>query len=318
MRNKNIDFIKGLLVFLVFIGHIIPGILEETFPRYFIYSFHMPLFIGISGFLFNTNNFNLSFYKIIKKYFFRLVIPWLFAVVIYFFLTSVNYTVKDFILFILKPYYHLWFILGLLFYIFLSYFILNICKNIKYNLCLLFIFSLLISITAKFGLLGKIHFTNNKVSLLYSSALYDFRIYNFCWFVLGLLIKKYSDKFDKYIKYFRPLLLLLLYFNIVLFYHSNNIVNTGFYFVFNSTLLIVILLSCCNNIYPTNTYIEWMGKNSLAIYLYHVLCKLIAEHCFNTNSVYYYLLSFALFYILLILIYFLSKIKIIAKLFFGK
>ena len=53
MRNKNIDLIKGILVLLVIIGHVLKGSLSENLARYIIYSFHMPLFIAIAGYLFN-------------------------------------------------------------------------------------------------------------------------------------------------------------------------------------------------------------------------------------------------------------------------
>jgi len=52
-RNPNIDFVKGLLIVFVVIGHILRGSLSDDLLRYIIYLFHMPLFIGLSGFLFN-------------------------------------------------------------------------------------------------------------------------------------------------------------------------------------------------------------------------------------------------------------------------
>ena len=43
-RNRSIDAIKGILIFLVVIGHVLPGSLDENVIRYVIYSFHMPAF----------------------------------------------------------------------------------------------------------------------------------------------------------------------------------------------------------------------------------------------------------------------------------
>lgn len=61
-RNSFIDFVKGVLIFLVVLGHCIQygsGKYYFTRQSYFenilfkiIYSFHMPLFSLISGFLF--------------------------------------------------------------------------------------------------------------------------------------------------------------------------------------------------------------------------------------------------------------------------
>ncbi len=50
-RNDSIDFLKGIAIFLVVLAHC--WILDrEIF--FFIYSFHMPLFFCISGYLFST------------------------------------------------------------------------------------------------------------------------------------------------------------------------------------------------------------------------------------------------------------------------
>lgn len=48
MRDRNIDAVKGIAIILVVMGHIctgIPGLVK------WIYSFHMPLFFLISGYL---------------------------------------------------------------------------------------------------------------------------------------------------------------------------------------------------------------------------------------------------------------------------
>lgn len=46
-RNSNIDLVKGIGIILLIIGHISDGNLQKV-----IYSFHMPLFVVMSGFLF--------------------------------------------------------------------------------------------------------------------------------------------------------------------------------------------------------------------------------------------------------------------------
>ena len=54
-RFENIDFIKGVLIMLVVMGHIIQALdsnYEKNFIYFFIYSFHMPLFMSVSGYLF--------------------------------------------------------------------------------------------------------------------------------------------------------------------------------------------------------------------------------------------------------------------------
>lgn len=54
-RDIRIDSIKGFLIILVVIGHVLESYLQHThnlIPYLLIYSFHMPLFILVSGYLF--------------------------------------------------------------------------------------------------------------------------------------------------------------------------------------------------------------------------------------------------------------------------
>lgn len=76
-RNSYIDFVKGLAIILVIVGHSIQygfgqAYLEEElfFDNWifrFIYGFHMPLFILISGYCFCYSTKNNSFVIILKK-----------------------------------------------------------------------------------------------------------------------------------------------------------------------------------------------------------------------------------------------------------
>lgn len=82
---KEIDYLKGLAIIFVIIGHSFPDYLTgftnsfNEFVFYTMYSFHMPLFFLISGFLI-TKNLTSSFkekIKNIKHKFWRLFIPYL-------------------------------------------------------------------------------------------------------------------------------------------------------------------------------------------------------------------------------------------------
>lgn len=55
-RDKTIDILKGTAIILMVLGHVIqtiyaPDNYDENLIFKFIYSFHMPLFIFISGYL---------------------------------------------------------------------------------------------------------------------------------------------------------------------------------------------------------------------------------------------------------------------------
>lgn len=84
MNNRNyfFDYGKGILALLVVLGHIIT--LKYTYSDYWnsistwcIYSFHMPLFIAISGYLTSTDIDYLSYKQFVKKKAERLLFPWL-------------------------------------------------------------------------------------------------------------------------------------------------------------------------------------------------------------------------------------------------
>lgn len=54
IRNKEIDYLKGLSIILVVVGHAIQyNICDYNVNPFFniIYSFHMPLFMFISGYV---------------------------------------------------------------------------------------------------------------------------------------------------------------------------------------------------------------------------------------------------------------------------
>ncbi|MGQ9426875.1 acyltransferase family protein [Gilvimarinus sp. F26214L] len=54
-RNDHIDNIKGILIFCVVVGHAIEPLIARSdlsaWLYWFLYIFHMPLFIAVSGYL---------------------------------------------------------------------------------------------------------------------------------------------------------------------------------------------------------------------------------------------------------------------------
>lgn len=69
-RLKWIDITKGIAILLVIIGHTVP---RNTLAWNFIFSFHMPIFFIISGYLFHENKLKNLIIKNIK----RIIIPYL-------------------------------------------------------------------------------------------------------------------------------------------------------------------------------------------------------------------------------------------------
>lgn len=94
MRDKSIDFLKGICILLVILGHALYDtplfsefILAKTTYN-FIYSFHMPLFFCISGYLTNVIRYKKPYY--ILKYTLSYYIVYLIIVFSYTILTQEN------------------------------------------------------------------------------------------------------------------------------------------------------------------------------------------------------------------------------------
>lgn len=82
--NHSIDKIKGIGIIAVVLGHLLLGSVSDNFLRYVIYSFHMPLFFFISGWLLNTDKLSkITLSEFISKYGKRMLLWWLVAWIIY-------------------------------------------------------------------------------------------------------------------------------------------------------------------------------------------------------------------------------------------
>lgn len=84
-RLDYLDIAKGFSIALVVLGHIIPE--GNSLLRNWIYSFHMPIFFIISGYLINLSKKDIPITKFITKKFNTLIIPYIsFALINYFFI----------------------------------------------------------------------------------------------------------------------------------------------------------------------------------------------------------------------------------------
>lgn len=302
-RYYNIDLVKGLLIILVVIGHVVPGELKNTFLRYFIYSFHMPIFIGICGFLFSRKKIeNESIKSIAYDYLFRVIVPWIIAVILY---TTINniiskqFSIQSYIYGLIHPYYHLWFILGYISYILITY----ILVKVKLSNNAILIISLIISVISKYGLP-----TKGIMSRYIEIIQYDFRLYNLIFFVIGFIIRDllFGDKLkiNKYYKITTLFSIILMVINVVLFFYDTKFIlfEKIIFFGLNIVLLISILSFCIANYLPRNSFLEYLGKNSLIFYLYHKFCITFVICIIGNKEIFNYYFFNAVALTLLVLI----------------
>ena len=127
-RLTYIDIIKGLAILLVVLGHAIQAInddFDSSLLFRYIYSFHMPLFMAVSGFL----SYKPAHRQSIYKRFYQLMIPFFCWMIVNHLLMHFTLPSFDDITNVVKyPDRGLWY-LWALFFISLIYYILNVASS---------------------------------------------------------------------------------------------------------------------------------------------------------------------------------------------
>lgn len=150
-REYQYDNMKFILILFVIFGHLleyIKGDISENIYR-IIYTFHMPVFIFISGYFAKYNR---------KKIVFQLLIPYFILQTIYLIFDSKIISSSDIVIQYVTPYWLLWFILTLLFYYLLIPLIdtKNNVNKLFFIVSIIFL-SLFISYTKNIGYYASLH-----------------------------------------------------------------------------------------------------------------------------------------------------------------
>ena len=285
---KEIDVLKGIGIFLVVLGHT-P---ISASLCHLIFSFHMPLFFFLSGFVFKKAPMFDFFIKKVK----RIMIPYyifsLVSFLMYFSLNHKNsiFTIKDFIIgtvlgisndFYLSWNIALWFLPSLFFLnIMLNFLFIFKNKKIKY---------LILTDLSAIG----VYITYLKLPIL------PFHIYSSLlmipFFILGFMTKKYYTSFtlkSKILESFITMGLLLagLYMGYLNTQSPDvrfHIIGNPLTFYLGASLSIIGFLLLSKNI-KYNNALEWLGINSLAILLIHLKVRFLSvkfiSSFLNSNS----------------------------------
>lgn len=301
------------------VGHIIQGGLSESIWRTLIYSFHMPLFIGISGYLLDINTISgLSLNGLFKKYFLRIILPWIIALVLYYiisscFLRTDLFSIVKFKNFILPPFYHLWFIPGFLSWILLTWFLKKLFKNYNIILLLGILISIIFMILYQYPLTYKhISFLNKIFPILIPT----FRPHFYVFFLIGISYRNKIIRKPRVIEIIAP----LIFLGLVVYLFFNNILILS---ILNFFLLNFLILNLCLKLALTNSLLEfksiqWLGINSLGLYLWHVIPILISTYLIGTESlIKFYLVTIILEVLFIILYKILFKVNFFKKYIFG-
>jgi fucose 4-O-acetylase-like acetyltransferase len=286
-RNRNIDGIKGFLVLLVVVGHVLQGRLDQSIGRYMIYGFHMPFFIALAGYLFpysRSGGDSLSVF--LGRYWVRLILPWVLAMVVYAaYLGAFGVKTplwKGWIGYLSVPFYHLWFVPAYLFWSFLTWFM-----SVRgFSRLQVFLVGMVISLPFFYiksvwmlelvGLMGQ-----------YSAGflIHTLRPHYFLFFVLGLVLREEKLGTRSWIFWVSGSLLLGIYGGMFYFHAGiTDGMRDGVWIFANVFLLIAIFRLMRADALPKSSVFEWIGQQSLGVYLWHVLPLLWLKDLIGTRD----------------------------------
>ncbi len=270
MKNLKIENLRFIAIIFVVLGHSIIiynpywGLIKTSSYSYFfkylcwfIYVFHMPLFVFISGFLFNGDSINLK--NLISKKIRRLLIPYLSFALLYllpirYFLDYKSYTENSLLynvfvnILLGKDNGHLWFLPSLFLNFILFYILSKKITDEKKVLILSFIISILgFKIPYYIG-----------VSMQY-----------FFWFCYGHYISSVNLKSIIKKKYFISFVLFILFFAYIYLYGRFNYSN--YICLLLKYIINILFLPFLYHIIPSksNKFILNISKYSFGIYLFH-------------------------------------------------
>lgn len=337
-RSEVIDFIKGVAIILVVYGHAIQytsgdnyltnGLFFDNIVFKWIYSFHMPLFMLVSGFLFkNYENKNLK-EKILDRTK-KLIYP----IVAWQTLWSLRYIFIDsndiFLIFYIKELiYGLWFLWAIFYSSLVIIVVEKICKYERGRVLIYFL-GVIISIVLP-DYLG--------------SSVYK---YMYPFFIIGYYNKNFLERLKNFkrIQIIYIIFLLVLYLLLFKYFNYNSYIYTSGYSILKNgninlyqiTIdvyrfaiglvgsILVITLSYLFFLVDKFFYlknIKYLGKETLGIYIitgyiYSIIIKFYFIKNLNLNYLKAFLYSLIFMLISLIIVRIIKKIKILNIILLG-
>lgn len=299
MRDSYFDNVKLMLIILVVVGHvIIPLNSGQTFKPLFtlIYSFHMPLFIFISGYF--SKNIKSETYK--RKIFTNLIIPYfifetLYSLFEYFFIANEAGQLR-FSYF--TPYWIMWFLFSMIIWkIVLPYVV-----KIKTNVAL--ILALVVGVIVGYA-----------SDVAYYASLSRTIVF-FPFFLAGYYFNKNCLQYFSNFKW-RIASILIICLSFVLFYYYPNFIKFEFFYQSMPykefemgewsggayrllSYTIAAILGMCTLVLIPQTHIPLitnLGKNTIYVYLLH---GFVVKYLHTTNFYFHLGSSFDKLFVVLL------------------
>lgn len=329
-RYLEMDIAKGIGIILVILGHALDATQRSTnIPAAtglfdFIYSFHMPLFVLVAGFVSGPSLLKYSKRELIVKRTKRLMIPYFVAGILYFLMKMGIAKIKHFQyneaknlwkMFIgTNPSLSLWFL-----YVLFVLSIISILFVKEKRIIYITLIAIIISI-----LFGTITLNNGDFIKMLERV-----CRHISYYFVGLLVFFYYENIKKQLyKWYLPLLSLCIFISI--FALQNNINNvylkntTNILMALSASVIIInisnLITNKCKN---TSKQLVSIGKYSMDIYIIGSLIQPMAKMAFGTGAglkYWIYVFGSTILIIALSIVlskYFIRKIKILRLLLLG-
>jgi len=283
MRIHWIDNAKAICILLVVLGHA-KGL--DAFIYKYIYSFHMPLFFFLSGYLLNKHRLENGFSSFAKYQFQKLIIPYLtFWVISYIYWMPTHALQQQ----VSSSAQLKWYdpFIGIL-YGTANYLYVNV--ELWFFTCLFTTSLFLFIIQKSLGKFNWFSFLTILTSSLAFAYIYneprlrlpwniDISIVAFIFYSLGFLLKERDIITNALINSYKLNILGFILLSIILFFvvnisgrasMSQMSYQNPFLFLVTSLVGIMSVL-CISKIIPRNRYFEWLSRNTIVIFPLHTI-----------------------------------------------
>lgn len=266
-ENKKILFLQVFGIILVVIGH--TGKMSNNLQRW-IYSFHMPLFMFISGYLLNYTNQgkieDINLKEFLKKKIKRLLIPYFIIsslayvpkyILNKFALRPVELTFNDYLKGFIYPWDNpiifFWFLPTLLIIMMLVVLFIKIIKNLgmQYGMEILLIISAICTV-----------FNKNKIEFLNIEGVINYTFF----FILGIYYLENEEKIENFL--FKNKNIALIFSFLILILNSLILIkNKGIYLIVAITVIIFSILLEKTYSNKNMKFLNHLNYKSYSIYL---------------------------------------------------
>ncbi|UYP48447.1 hypothetical protein NEF87_004732 [Candidatus Lokiarchaeum ossiferum] len=195
--NYGIDLLKGLLILGVIGIHAVNGDWRINLNSYILHSFVVPVFLGLSGYLVNHHFIeNSTLSQVFKKYFKRMLKPWLIACLCYYTFDLIygwtTFSISSLFRIIFLPSYHLWYVYAMFLYILCIWGL----KKIHLKNSVIFIISLFISLIWILFFDFSYDWSNETLNLIFLK----YKLHYFTFFIFGYSLNELEPQKDEILK----------------------------------------------------------------------------------------------------------------------